>query len=157
VNCVWDNQHVWELSVEEGQVSLVALGCGPGCTLTDALGDEMEWLTMPPIRVHLRVATDCPAYETDGNGVPLGPPKPYAFRNGSHAGTHGQLCDCNRWPCAVPLLVGEDAEDPADRGRDVGQQLEGPPLVGIEDGAEPGLALERQGGVEDVHHGDHLE
>jgi hypothetical protein len=25
------------------------------------------------------------------------------------------------------LLVGEDAEDPADRGRDVGQQLEGPP------------------------------
>jgi hypothetical protein len=51
------------------------------------------------------------------------------------------------------LLVGEDAEDPADHGRDVGRHLgQVEPEL-----ADPGLTTERQGGVEDVHHGDHLE
>jgi hypothetical protein len=77
------SDHKWMLGIEEGQVSLTTTTCGPDCRFlmatdthpaTGYLGDEREWLSMPPIPVAVSFATACPAYPTDDLGIPTGPP-----------------------------------------------------------------------------------
>lgn len=96
VDCVGIAKHEWTLCIEEGQVSLTTEECCETCWFPD--GIETEFLAMKEMYVQVRMATDCPAYETDEHGLPNGPPKKFSYHNGSHAGVHGEHCDCNWWP-----------------------------------------------------------
>ena len=101
------HDHQWTLSIEEGRVSVVAQSCGPDCgPATDGLAEWSDGIEMAPVVVVVRSATDCPAYDTDDNGVPIGPAKRMsAYEAGSHYVHHGVRCDCNWWPV---LTIGEN-------------------------------------------------
>lgn len=89
--------HDWELAIEEAHVSLTTPPCGSDCWFPDGtLGDEFEWLTMDPIPVKVDMTTACPAYETDDDGVVVGPSKPMGgYESGGHWIAHGSHCDCD--------------------------------------------------------------
>jgi hypothetical protein len=105
--------HPWSLCIEEGRVGLSTVTCGDECRFLmpgekhprsgGTLGDEMEWLYMPPISVQVRFATDCTAYDVDDYGVPQGPPTVGpGYESGGHYIQHGKRCDCNWWPVIIP-------------------------------------------------------
>jgi hypothetical protein len=113
--------HQWSLGIEEGGLGLTTASCGPECRWLMAgdvhpafgtLGDEIEWLHMEPVQGDVRFATECPAYETDENQVPTGPPRPMpGYEVGSHYIAHGTRCDCNWWPVVLMTDARErDAE-----------------------------------------------
>lgn len=97
------HDHRWTLSVEEGRLSVSALPCGADCGLAaDGLGEWSDSIEMPPITVAVKSATDCPAYDTDDNYVPIGPAKRMGgYEAGSHYIHHGVRCDCNWWPVII--------------------------------------------------------
>lgn len=102
--CIGMAAHTWELCIEEGSTSVTTEPCGDECHFLHGLGDEREWLEMKPVPVLLMMATNCPAYDTDDNGVPTGPPRLMGgYETGSHYIVHGERCDCNWWPIATAL------------------------------------------------------
>lgn len=105
--CIGMKAHKWKMAIEEGQVSITTERCGDLCQFAYAWseggcgldGDSMEFLEMAEVDVTVRTATDCPAYDTDDDGVPTGPVKPMrGYESGSHYIAHGTRCDCNWWP-----------------------------------------------------------
>lgn len=101
--------HKWTLGLEEGRVYLAAKSCSPdddACLFYEqGIGDLEEVVFMPPVPVDVRMATDCPAYPTDDNGVPTGPAEPMrGYDAGSHYIAHGTRCDCNWWPVVIPRI-----------------------------------------------------
>lgn len=100
-DCIGVSAHRWTFAVEEGHMALGTETCGTMCRFAfgGMDGDDMEWLVMPEIPVTVAFATECPAYDTDDDGVPTGPAKPMGgYESGSHYIAHGTRCDCNWWP-----------------------------------------------------------
>lgn len=93
-------QHKWSLSISEGNAGVRTEPCGEECDFSSGdLGDNAEWIELSDTPVSVSWGTDCTAYDTDEDCVPLGPPKTtYPYESGSHYVHHGVRCDCNWWP-----------------------------------------------------------
>lgn len=104
MSCPGMTAHEWVFTVVEGHAGLATDPCGPDCWFEYGIGDCGEFLEMPPVAVTVAMATDCPAYDTDDDGIPTGPPhKMGGYETGSHYTVHGTRCDCNWWPVARPV------------------------------------------------------
>ena len=66
-------------------------------------GPDFDFLEMAPIAGEFKYATECPAYDTDENCVPIkGPFAMSGYESGSHYVSHGTSCDCHWWPVFIP-------------------------------------------------------
>jgi hypothetical protein len=96
--CIGIPNHEWKLFLDGGKVILVTEPCYQYCKAQKAIYDNMVFVESPGLEVNVDMATECPAYEVDDNGVPTGSPIPIAHNDNNYIEVHGEDCECVWWP-----------------------------------------------------------